>query len=100
MCGQLVNEKAVSVVYKNNYSFGVKIVNIYMVSSYDVLIYIVMLIVEFRLSGEPTGVISVIWVGTHHTTMVQPLQKRGRSEGRNIVSKSLRLTSSKFPPDI
>ncbi|KAJ5951939.1 uncharacterized protein N7479_010352 [Penicillium vulpinum] len=30
MCGQLVNEEAVRVVYKNNYSFGVKIFNIYM----------------------------------------------------------------------
>ncbi|KAJ5757703.1 uncharacterized protein N7511_006397 [Penicillium nucicola] len=30
MCGQLVNEEAVRVVYKNNYSFGVKILNIYM----------------------------------------------------------------------
>ncbi|KAJ6184831.1 hypothetical protein N7519_006132 [Penicillium mononematosum] len=30
MCDQLVNEEAVTVVYKNNYSFGVKIFNIYM----------------------------------------------------------------------
>ncbi|KAJ5491994.1 Glycoside hydrolase family 35 [Penicillium expansum] len=30
MCGQLVNEEAARVVYKNNYSFGVKIFNIYM----------------------------------------------------------------------
>ncbi|KAG0157680.1 hypothetical protein PDIDSM_4865 [Penicillium digitatum] len=30
MCGQLVNEEAVRVLYKNNYSFGVKIFNIYM----------------------------------------------------------------------
>ena len=27
MCGQLVNEEAVRDVYKNNYSFGVKIFN-------------------------------------------------------------------------
>jgi len=33
MCGELINEEAVRVVYKNNYSFGVKIFNIYMVSS-------------------------------------------------------------------
>jgi len=31
MCGELVNEEAVRVVYKNNYSFGVKLFNIYMV---------------------------------------------------------------------
>ncbi|KAJ5969663.1 hypothetical protein N7501_005911 [Penicillium viridicatum] len=30
MCGWLVNEEAVRVVYKNNYSFGVNIFNIYM----------------------------------------------------------------------
>ncbi|KAJ5413180.1 hypothetical protein N7465_005485 [Penicillium sp. CMV-2018d] len=30
MCGCLVNEEAARVVYKNNYSFGVKIFNIYM----------------------------------------------------------------------
>ncbi|OQE44287.1 hypothetical protein PENCOP_c002G08254 [Penicillium coprophilum] len=30
MCNELVNEEAVRVVYKNNYSFGVKIFNIYM----------------------------------------------------------------------
>ncbi|KAJ5938139.1 hypothetical protein N7454_004481 [Penicillium verhagenii] len=30
MCGELLNEEAVRVVYKNNYSFGVKLFNIYM----------------------------------------------------------------------
>jgi predicted nucleic acid-binding Zn ribbon protein len=30
-CGELVNAEAARVVYKNNYSFGVKIFNIYMV---------------------------------------------------------------------
>jgi hypothetical protein len=38
MCGELINEEAVRVVYKNNYSFGVKIFNIYMVSSNDLRI--------------------------------------------------------------
>ncbi|KAJ5903857.1 hypothetical protein N7504_006240 [Penicillium tannophilum] len=32
MCGELLNEEAVRVVYKNNYSFGVKIFNIYMLT--------------------------------------------------------------------
>lgn len=32
-CGELINEEAVRVVYKNNYSFGVKLFNIYMVWS-------------------------------------------------------------------
>ncbi|KAJ5718823.1 uncharacterized protein N7483_009905 [Penicillium malachiteum] len=30
MCGELINEEAARVVYKNNYSFGVKLFNIYM----------------------------------------------------------------------
>ncbi|KAJ5291809.1 hypothetical protein N7478_001060 [Penicillium angulare] len=30
MCAELINEEAVRVVYKNNYSFGVKLFNIYM----------------------------------------------------------------------
>ncbi|KAJ5612956.1 hypothetical protein N7510_006150 [Penicillium lagena] len=30
MCAELINEEAIRVVYKNNYSFGVKIFNIYM----------------------------------------------------------------------
>jgi hypothetical protein len=31
-CAELVNAEAARVVYKNNYSFGVKLFNIYMVS--------------------------------------------------------------------
>lgn len=31
MCNALVNEESVRILYKNNYSFGVKIQNIYMV---------------------------------------------------------------------
>jgi hypothetical protein len=31
MCADLVNAEAARVVYKNNYSFGVKLFNIYMV---------------------------------------------------------------------
>lgn len=32
MCAALVNMEAARVVYKNNYSFGAKLFNIYMVS--------------------------------------------------------------------
>jgi hypothetical protein len=34
LCGVLVNEEAERVVYKNNYSFGAKLLNIYMVRNY------------------------------------------------------------------
>lgn len=89
MCGQLVNEEAARVVYKNNYSFGVKIFNIYMVciQPFDfILQYLVLILI--RLSAAPTGVISVIWAGTHHTIMVQRSLKKGPSGARNTVNRN------------
>lgn len=44
-CAALVNEEALRVVYKNNYGFGVKIFNIYMVRAASALI----ICHEFRL---------------------------------------------------
>lgn len=37
-CAALVNEEALRVLYKNNYGFGVKIFNIYMVRSGSALV--------------------------------------------------------------
>jgi hypothetical protein len=89
MCGQLVNEEAARVVYKNNYSFGVKIFNIYMVSLHVFGLPFSNL-TQYRPLVAPTGGTWVTWAAIHHTIMEPPSLKTGRFRARNTVNRNFK----------
>jgi hypothetical protein len=89
-CGELVNAEAARVVYKNNYSFGVKIFNIYMVGTpfIDSLSNIVDLMSYHRRTVAQIGGISATKAGIPPMTMGLPSQKNEAFGERNTASKN------------
>jgi len=88
-----VNAEFERVFYKNLYSFGVTVLNLYMVG------YMISLLEDFtdvdRLMAEPIGVILAIPVATPHT-ITRPLSARtAASTARSTLSKSFRRISLK-----
>lgn len=98
-CGELVNAEAARVVYKNNYSFGVKLFNIYMVRKpleisihKEILRKFQTLMSYHRRTVAQTGAILVTRPGIPHTTTGQPSQKNGAFGVRNIVNRNWKQT--------
>ena len=94
-CTTLLNEEFERVFYKNDFSFGVTILNIYMVNHTKLHLAFGILTNEHRPLVVPTGGILAIQVAIPHTTMAQSLPRTERYLVRNIVRPSCLQTSCK-----